>query len=485
MKLKDVLASIDYKVIKGSCEAEITSVAYDSRKVEPGSLFVCVSGYKTDGHQYIGQAVEKGAAAILVTDPSADQIGDNIICVRDEREALAMLSANWFGHPAEKMTIVGVTGTKGKTTVTHMMKRILECAGYKVGMIGTLGAYIGDEKVPTANTTPESYELHSLFDRMQKAGCRYVVMEVSSQALKLKRTAGISFAYGVFLNLSPDHIGENEHADFAEYMQCKKLLFRQTQRNVVNIDDEHWRDMMEGQTEYTTVSCHSEADYRASDIENLWQDSFLGVKFSISGKLETKAHLNMPGEYNVENALAAIAVTHGLGIGEKDILDGLAQVSVKGRTQLVTGTSHFGTFIIDYAHNALSMENLLAMLKSYHPERLICLFGAGGNKPKQRRYDMGEMAAKYADYTILTTDNPRFEAVEDINEDIIKGLKVYDGKYKIILDRAEAIRYLIDHSRKGDIVALIGKGHEEYQDIKGVKYFFSEEQVIRDYIETK
>lgn len=485
MKLKNVLKSMDYEIIKGDCEVEITSVAYDSRKVKPGSLFVCVSGYQTDGHRYIGQAVEKGAVAILVTDPSANRIGGNIIRVKDAREALAMLSVNWFGHPAEKMVVIGVTGTKGKTTVTHMMKRIFESAGHKVGMIGTLGAYIGNEKIPTLNTTPESYELHSLFARMQRDGCRYVVMEVSSQALKLKRTVGIRFTYGVFLNLSPDHISESEHKDFTEYMQCKKLLFRQTERMVVNIDDSHWRNMMEGQVEYTTISCHSEADYRASGMKNLWEDSFLGVSFSLCGKLSAWVRLNMPGEYNVENALAAIAVTHGLGVGKEHILEGLAQVSVKGRTQLVRETSHFGTFIIDYAHNALAMEKLLVMLKSYHPARLICLFGAGGNKPRLRRYDMGQMAGKYADETILTTDNPRFESVEEINADIIRGLKIYNGKYRIIPDRAEAICYLIDHSRKGDIIVLVGKGHEEYQEIKGKRYYFSEEQTIRDYIETK
>lgn len=489
MKLADVLKSVPYEVLKGSCEIEVASVAYDSRKVEAGALFVCVSGFKTDGHQFIGQVVEKGAVAVVVTNKLAyKSVGaqcENVILVSDARETLALISANWFGHPAQKLTIIGVTGTKGKTTVTHMLKSILNCAGYKVGMIGTLGAYIGEERIPTGNTTPESYELHSLFDRMLKNGCQYVVMEVSSQALKLKRTYGILFDYAAFLNLSPDHISENEHKDFEEYLQCKKLLFDQAKKIIVNIDDSHWREMMENHTGYTTISCNSEADFMASSIQNLWQEAFLGVTFLVSGRFEAKISLSVPGRFNVENALVAIAIAHDIGMEQTHIVEGLVDVSVKGRTQLIKETAHFATFIIDYAHNELSMENLLSMLKDYHPKRLICLFGGGGNKPKQRRFDMGKIAGKYADCTILTTDNPRFESVENINEEIIEGLNVYHGKYKIILDREEAIHYLIDNSSKGDIVALIGKGHEEYQDIRGTKFYFSEEQVIKKYLMTK
>ncbi len=495
MKLSSLIENTDASLIWGDLDQEIRAVVYDSRKVTPGSLFICMSGFAQDGHKYIVDAVAKGATALVVEaayefTPEQKEATKHITVVStaDSRKTLAYLSATWFGNPAKQLTIIGITGTKGKTTTAHMMKRILEESGSKVGMIGTLGAFIGEEKYPTQNTTPESYELHSLFAKMVDTGCKYVVMEVSSQALKLHRTAGILFQYAIFLNLSPDHISAGEHADFEEYKACKKLLFSQCECAVVNQDEEVWQYMTEHAPKVYTTSRESQADLMATDIHNVWERGFLGVSFQLSGSLAGEmagqASLNMPGSFNVENALIAIAVANLLGIGKDAVTRGLATVYVKGRTQLLT-KAHFSTFVIDYAHNALSMESLLSMLKGYHPDRLICLFGGGGNKPKQRRYDMGEMAGKYADLTILTTDNPRFEEVEDINNDIIVGLNVHKGKYMTILDREEAIHYLLDNCGEKDIVALIGKGHEEYQDIKGVKYYFSEEKIVNDYLETK
>lgn len=485
MKLKTLLAGIAHKNICGTEEIDIMSVAYDSRKVEQGSLFVCIKGFETDGHSYIQDAIEAGAAAIIV-EHVPDIEGETVIVqVADAREALAYISAEWFQHPAEHMVLIGITGTKGKTTTTHMIKKILEDAGNKVGMIGTMGAFIGEEKFPTKNTTPESYELHYLFSRMLEAGCRYVVMEVSSQALKLKRTAGISFEYAAFLNISPDHIGEGEHKDFEEYLFSKKLLFHQAEKVVANIDDPHWKEATEAAKDIVTVSIRQKADFMGSEIRNIWKAGFLGVEFCLSGKAEGKVSLNMPGSFNVENALVAISIAYMNGIGFDTISSAMKKVYVKGRTQLLQGTAHFSTFMIDYAHNGLSMENLLRTLKEYHPRRLICMFGGGGNKPRQRRYDMGLMAGKYADLTIITTDNPRFEPVEEINADIIRGLEVYHGAYRIILDREQAIHELIDNSGREDIVVFVGKGHEEYQEIRGRKYFFSEEQIVNDYLLTK
>ncbi len=492
MKLHKLLSSVEYQCHCGKTDVDITSIAYDSRKVEKGTLFVCLKGFESDGHKFIPDAIAAGAAAIVVEDvePAMKALRENwtgvaVIQVQDAREALAYVAAEWFGRPAERLCIIGITGTKGKTTTTHIMKKILEEAGEKVGMIGTIGAYIGEEKFPTKNTTPESYELQHLFYKMAEEGCKYVLMEVSSQALKLKRVAGIRFYYGAFLNISPDHIAPGEHADFEEYFNCKKLLFRQTVYTVANVGDEHWREAVEGVEEVTAVSVKGQADYMAEEIQNLWEPGFLGVRFRLRGRLEGSFELNMPGVFNVENALVAIAITHSLGVGREAIASGMKKVFVKGRTQLITSAAHFTNIIIDYAHNAISMENLLKMLKEYHPKRLICLFGGGGNRPKQRRYDMGYMAGKYADLTILTTDNPRYEEVESINADIIEGLAVYHGAYKVIIDRKEAIHYLIDHCGREDIVALIGKGHEEYQDIKGVKYHFSEEEIINTYLESK
>lgn len=492
MKLSELLKEADKKLLWGDREVEISSVAYDSRKVLPGSLFVCLKGFSFDGHRFLTDAVEKGASALVVEEGFAfseeQKKAASVVTVvetPDSRKALAALSAAWFGYPAKQLTLIGITGTKGKTTTAHMIKKILEEAGQKVGMIGTLGAFIGEEKYPTHNTTPESYELHELFSKMKKAGCGYVVMEVSSQALKLSRTAGITFPYGIFLNISPDHIAPGEHADFEEYLACKKLLFTQTKTAIVNADDERWQEMAEAAKEVVTTSRTQQADFMGTNIQNTWEPGLLGVSFYLKGamaqELEGEFSLNMPGTFNVENALIAIAVAKKLGICKEAVSRGLLQVSVKGRTQLLREASSRSTFLIDYAHNALSMESLLSMLKSYHPGRLICLFGCGGNRARQRRYDMGAMAGKYADLTILTTDNPRFEEVEDINADIIQGLLAYQGKYEVILDRAQAIRYLLDRCREDDIVVLIGKGHEEYQDIKGVKYAFSEEQVVKEY----
>lgn len=483
MKLSRLIKNIDCEILNGKDDIEITSVVYDSRAVKDGSLFVCIKGYAVDGHTFIDKAKELGAAAIIVQDAPEKTEGDvTFIKVSDTRDALAKLAAAWFDYPAEKLTVIGLTGTKGKTTVSHMIKKILEKSGKTVGMIGTIGAYIGEEKLPTVNTTPESFELHSLFSRMYEKGCTHVVMEVSSQGLKLKRTAGINFDIGAFLNLSPDHISPNEHKDFEEYKNCKAMLFSQTKCAVSNIDDEHWEEVTKDCKNIVTVSSAQDADYTAKNIANMWKPGFLGVSYDLSGKLSGEFALNMPGEYNVQNALVATAICDLLGVDEKSISAGLQSVSVKGRTQVLSETSHFSTFIIDYAHNAISTESLLKTLKGYGPERLVCIFGGGGNKPKQRRFDMGQMAGRYADLVIITMDNPRYEPMEEINKDIIRGIDSENGEYIVIDDRKEAIEYMLERAGKKDIVAMIGKGHEEYQEVMGEKFFFSEHQVVKDYL---
>ncbi len=482
MKLDKLLEKLDYTLDAGCLDTDIASLEYDSRKVGKGSLFVCLTGFRADGHAYIPAALEAGAAALVVEREVDVPEGIAVIRVRDSRYALALLSAAWFGYPAEKMTVIGLTGTKGKTTTAHMVKAILEAAGNKVGMIGTIGAVIGEEKLTTRNTTPESYELHSLFARMVEAGCSHVVMEASSQGFKLHRTAGILFDVGVFLNLSPDHIGEGEHADFAEYRTCKSMIFNQCRQGLVNVDDEHWQAVTaKADCPLTTMSVSGAADYAVGEVKEVRQTGFLGSEFAVSGRLEGDFLLNMPGKFNVSNALAALAAAHMAGVGAEAIAQGLKSVYVKGRTQVLDTPGHY-TMLIDYAHNAVSMENLLTMLRSYNPGRLICLFGGGGNRARARRWDMGEISGKYADLTVLTMDNPRDEEVESINEDIKTGLARHEGKYISIPDRAEAIRWVMDNAREGDIIALIGKGHEEYQEIRGVKHFFSEEQVVREHL---
>ena len=482
MKLETLLKKLDYTLDAGDLNTDIASLEYDSRKVGNGSLFVCLTGFRADGHEYIPAALGAGAVALVVEREVSVPAGVTIIRVKDSRYALALLSAAWFGHPAEKMTVIGLTGTKGKTTTAHMVKSILEAAGHKVGMIGTVGAVIGKELLQTKNTTPESYELHSLFARMVEEGCSHVVMEASSQGFKLHRTAGILFNVGVFLNLSPDHIGDGEHASFEEYRDCKSMLFSQCKKGLVNVDDEHWQAVTANAAcPVTTMSMAGDADYVVGQIRELRQAGFLGSEFAVSGALEGTFLLNMPGKFNVSNALAALAAAHMAGVDGQAIAEGLKSVYVKGRTQVLDTPGHY-TLLIDYAHNAVSMENLLTMLRSYDPGRLICLFGGGGNRARARRWDMGEISGKYADLTVLTMDNPRDEEVESINEDIKTGLAKHNGKYISIPDRADAIRWVMDNAQEGDIIALIGKGHEEYQEIKGVKHFFSEEQVVREHL---
>ncbi len=482
MKLETLLKELEYALDSGSIQTEITSLVYDSRKVERGSLFVCLTGFRSDGHDYIPAAVAAGAAALVVEREVAVPDGVTVIRVENSRYALALLAAAWFDHPARKMCVIGLTGTKGKTTTAHMIKAILEAAGHTVGMIGTVGAVIGDKLLKTRNTTPESYELHALFDKMAKEGCSHVVMEATSQGFKLHRTAGILFDVGVFLNLSPDHIGEGEHADFDEYLRCKSMLFAQCKQGLVNTDDDHWQAVTAGAgCQLFSFSRTHRADYMADDITEERGAGFLGSRFTAKGRLEGQLLLNMPGRFNVENGLAALAAADMVGVEFSAIAAGLKKVRVKGRTQVLE-TPDYYTLLIDYAHNAVSMENLLHMLRSYKPGRLICVFGGGGNRARARRWDMGEISGKYADLTVLTMDNPRDEEVEAINEDIKIGLAKHNGKYVTITDRGDAIRWVMDTAMPGDIIALIGKGHEEYQEIKGVKHFFSEEQVVQKHL---
>ena len=483
MNLNKLIADFTEKKVYGDTNIEISAVVYDSRKVVPDSLFVCIKGYSFDGHSYIEKAIEEGATAIVLQDmPEKCDASVTYIQVEDTREALALLAAAWFDYPARKLTMIGLTGTKGKTTTAHMIKKILEEDGKTVGMIGTIGAYIGDEKIPTKNTTPESYELHALFDQMLQKGCTHVVMEVSSQGLKLKRTHGIQFHYGAFLNISPDHISPNEHKDFDEYMNCKKMMFSQCDLAVVNTDADLWEEITCDCKNRYTISCEHDADIIAQEIQNKWAKGFLGVSYKTTGKLSGEFGLNMPGVYNVQNALIASTICACENVDNETMNAALAKVSVRGRTEVVREVADITTVVIDYAHNAISTMSLLSTLKAYEPKRLICIFGGGGNKPKQRRFDMGQAAGKYADHIIITMDNPRFESMDAINADIIKGIDSENGSYQIIDDRQEAIEYMLDNAKEDDIIALIGKGHEEYQEVNGEKFYFSEIEVIRNYM---
>ena len=457
MKLTKLLERLEYKVVQGNDDIEITELTNDSRRVCAGSVFVCISGAVVDGHEFVKEVLEKGAKAVIVEKEVKAPEHVTVIKVEDTRYALALASAAYFGYPAEQLKVIGITGTKGKTTTTYMVKSILEGVGHKVGLIGTIEAIIGDEVIPAKNTTPESFTIHQYFRKMVDAGCDAVVMEVSSQGLMLHRTAGIPFEIGIFTNLGEDHIGPNEHKDFEDYKRCKGLLFKQCRIGIANVDDPYFEDVFRGATcQIETFGFAQKADLRAADTKLVSRPGYLGVSYHVSGLMDFDVPVEM-------------------------IKKALKVAKVKGRIEMVKVSEDF-TLMIDYAHNAMSLESLLTTLKEYHPKRLVCLFGCGGNRAKARRYEMGEVSGKLADLTIITSDNPRFEEPQDIIDDIKIGIGKTDGKYVEICDRKEAIRYAVDHAEVGDVIVLAGKGHEDYQEIKGVKYDMDERVLIAEVV---
>lgn len=484
MVLAALLEKLEYELVSGSEDMQIENVVYDSRKVTEGSLFICIEGGTADGHTFIPDVVKKGAKALIVTkDVSGLLPADadvTVIRVKDSRYALAFVSAAYFGHPAEKLKVIGITGTKGKTTTTYLVKSILEHAGHKVGLVGTIEAVIGQEHIPANNTTPESYVLQEYFAKMVEAGCDTVVMEVSSQGLMLHRTQGFVFDYGIFTNIEPDHIGPLEHKDFADYMHCKGLLFKQCRVGIVNCDDAHYQDAIRDHTcKIETFGFAENADYRAQDLKLISGAGFLGIDFKARGKVNLDIELHAPGRFSVYNALCAIAICNHFGVTADEVKEALLQAHVKGRIELVKVSDDF-TLMIDYAHNAMALESLLTTLREYKPKRLVCLFGCGGNRSKLRRYEMGEVSGKLADLTVITSDNPRNEEPQAIIDDIKVGISKTDGKYVEIIDRKEAIAYVIRHGQPGDVIVLAGKGHEDYQEIKGKKYPMDERDIIAD-----
>ena len=482
-KLKDLLEHLDYQCIQGTTDKEITSVVYDSRKAEPGSLFLCIKGAVSDGHVYAKEVAEKGASVLVVQDAVEVPEDVTVIQVENSRYAMACISAAWFDYPAKKLKTIGITGTKGKTTTTYLVKSILENAGHKTGLIGTIETIIGEEHIPSANTTPESYLVQQYFAKMAEAGCDSVVMEVSSQGLMLHRTAGFTFDIGIFTNLEPDHIGPNEHKDFEDYLRCKALLFKQCKTGIFNADDQHLEQILEGHTcEVETFGFSEKADLRAENTRLVTGKGTLGIHYDVKGLMDFPVEIDLPGKFSVYNSLTAIAVCRHFNVTEENIQKALKQAKVKGRIEMVKVSDDF-TLMIDYAHNAMSLESLLTTLKEYKPNRLVCLFGCGGNRSKLRRYEMGEVSGKLADLTIITSDNPRNEEPQEIINDIKVGIGKTDGKYVEIIDRKEAIAYAIHHGQPGDIVVLAGKGHEDYQEIKGKKYPMDERVLIQEILE--
>lgn len=567
-----LLQGLIYQCIWGELPREVTQVAYDSRKVEPGALFVCIRGSRQDGHAFIREAVDRGAVVILIekgvageeqinqmidllrqdaqcdkgvsgsskqdfnrnveqkVDISQDVSGlpkddllreddglqnantmkddnrlqkndsskeinnlrevNNLrkICVLetpDTKIALASISRQWFDNPQENLKIIGVTGTKGKTSTAWMIWKMFTADGKKCGLIGTIEVCYGIWQQTIRNTTPESYELYEILRKMVDQGCQYVVMEVSSQALKMHRVDGIMFDAAVFTNLREDHIGAGEHADFAEYMACKHRLFCQCSTGIFNQDDPYWQEMWRGSSceRVFTYGFSRQADYCADRVQLLRGSDRLGVQYHLTrhrtgknqGEMEAASEnswnvvVNAPGKFSVYNSLAAIAVAEQYQIPEVSMEKALHTLQVPGRIEMLPVSPRF-IVIVDYAHNAMALDALLRTLRDYHSGRIICIFGCGGNRAAERRFQMGEVAGRLADLVVVTTDNPREEDPEKIADEICLGLEAAKGKYGRISDREQAVAYGISHAKPGDIVVIAGKGHETYQEINGKKY---------------
>lgn len=447
------------------------------------------------------------------TDDLPPEMGLTIIKVPDTREALAVMSAAYFDHPADRLKIVGITGTKGKTTTTYMIREALAAAGHRVGLVGTIEAIIGDRRIPAKNTTPESYELQEDFAKMLDEECDICVMEVSSQGLMMHRVDGFTFEVGIFTNIEPDHIGPNEHKDFEDYLNCKAMLFKKCRYGIFNADADHLEEILAGATcekafygiKESTKEANAGAgaietsdigdsrassieteerriDYLASDI-NLWQDGgHLGVQYHLAGKLDADIRIEVPGRFSVYNSLAAVAVCDHFKVPVDVMKQALLNAKTKGRIEMIHVSDEF-SLMIDYAHNAMALESLLTSLREYDPGRLVTLFGCGGNRDRNRRFEMGEVSGRLSDFTIITSDNPRFEDPEAIIDDIETGIKPTGGEYIRITDRKEAIRYAITNGRPGDIVILAGKGHEDYQEIKGEKHHMDERELIAEVLQ--
>ncbi len=489
MELKKILAGIDKLKVRGTLDRDIANLTNDSNMVKDNDMFVAIKGFKTDGHEHIEEAIQNGAKVILaqeneITKETVEKIPEDvtIILAPDTRYALAIASCNYYNNPSKKMKLIGVTGTKGKTTTTYMIRDILEKQGIKVGLIGTVAAYIGDKKIEkNDNTTPESLKLQEILAKMLKEKCEVVVMEVSSQSLKLSRVAGCEFYMAVFTNLAEDHISEREHPNMEDYFESKVKLFKMCKTGLINADDLYAITIpkLVPECNFTTYGIDNTCNLLAKDITVTNQCVDFKVKL---GDKNERVKVSIPGRFSVYNALAAISVALKFGCSSENIKEALMNIRVPGRSELVDNKLGL-TIMIDYAHTPESLEKILSAVKIYTKGRVISVFGCGGDRDKIKRPMMGEASGRVADYTIITSDNPRTEEPEKIIEDIEKGIKKTKGKYECIVNRVEAIRKAIKMANPKDIIVLAGKGHEQYQEIQGEKYPFDENLIVNEIIE--
>ena len=485
MRLSEILNGIQDLKAKGNIDIDIKNISCNSKKVTQDTLFVAIKGYYVDGHDYINDAIANGATAIMLEDINKIRniiLPDNVtfIVTKDSRYSLAISACNFYGNPSRKFKLIGVTGTKGKTTTTYMIKTLLEAQGKKVGLIGTIENYIGEDSLgESERTTPESLDLQRMFAQMVEQKVEYVVMEVSSQALKLNRVAGIKFDVGVFTNFSKDHISAKEHSDMEDYFNSKMKLFENCNIGFVNIDDFRGaRVKREAKCQVKTYGIDNGCDLLAKDITI----TNIGVDFKakISDKNE-RIKVDIPGRFSVYNSLAAISVALYYGCSPEIIKTALENIKIPGRSELVPNKKEL-SIMIDYAHSPESLENILQAVKTYTKGRVIVVFGCGGDRDSSKRPIMGEIAGRIADYSIVTSDNPRTEDPEAIVKDIEAGISKTKGKYEVIVDRREAIEKAIKMANTKDIVILAGKGHEPYQEINKVKYSFDEREIVKEII---
>ena len=484
MILKSLLKGLDYEVIKGNEESKVQNIRYDNRKIEQGDAFVCVKGFKVDGHSFIGDAIKKGANVLIVQEDVSVQEDITIIKVRDTRKALAIMSSNYFGNPKDKLKIIGITGTNGKTTSAFIIKSILEKAGFMTGLIGTIANYIGNKKVDAVRTTPESYELHELFKNMVDAGVEYCVMEVSSHSLELDRVYGIQFEEGIFTNLTRDHL--DFHKTFENYYNAKFKLFERSNHSIINLDDPYGANIVKDieergvKAKVSTFSIEKESDFKAFEIKSHSN----GSEFKVNLESIEEFSINIPGEYNIYNSLGCIICAYNLNIPMDKIKEGLSDVVIPGRCELVAKEKNLPySIIIDYAHTPDGLENVLSTVKAFTKNRMISVFGCGGDRDKVKRPQMGKIGCELSDIVIITSDNPRSEEPMDIINDIVKPLN-YDN-FVIEVNRKEAIRKAMNMALEGDVIVIAGKGHETYQILKDETIHFDEREVVYDILEGK
>ena len=483
MNLKSILRGIDYKVIQGEVDVDINKINYDSRKVENLDIFVCIKGYATDGHKYIDKAIENGAKVIVIQD-NVEIKDKNISVIKcaDTRKALALMGSNYYDNPSSKMKIIGITGTNGKTTTAFMIKDILEANNKKVGLIGTIANYIGNEKINTERTTPESLELQELFFEMVNKGVEYCVMEVSSHSLELDRVYGVKFEIGIFTNLTRDHL--DFHKTFENYYKAKFKLFERCRIKVINIDDNYGKQVINDLNDLKADKVYSfsvkdHSKFKAFDEEM----GSRNIKFKLNLEKNEQFILNIPGEYNIYNSLGAIVACFKLGIPVEAIKNGIEKVVVPGRCERVANEYNLPyEIIIDYAHTPDGLDNILKTAKAFTRGKLISLFGCGGDRDKVKRPQMGKISIDLADITIITSDNPRSEEPMDIIKDIEVGLN--KDKYIVIENRREAIKKAINIANEGDVIVIAGKGHETYQILKNETIHFDEREVVKEILDS-